>query len=198
MKIICLDLEGVLVPEIWIAFSEVTGIPEFRRTTRDESDYHKLMKYRIDLLNKHNLKLVDIQNVIQKIEPLEGAMDFLASLRKTSQFIILSDTFEEFAMPLLAKLAHPLLFCNSLKISPEGMVSGYEIRKENGKMHAVLALKGLNFRVFSAGDSYNDLDMIKESDSGCLFRAPGTIKAEYPLLPSVETYEELLLKIREF
>ena len=198
LKLICLDLEGVLIPEIWIAFSEVTGIPEFRRTTRDEPDYNKLMNYRIELLAKHKLKLKDIQNVIGNVEPLEGSGNFLAALRKKTQIIILSDTFEEFARPVLAKLDYPTLFCNSLEIAADGSVSGYRIRKENGKKCAVSAFKSLNFKVFAAGDSYNDLSMIQEADSGCLFLAPENIKKEYPQIPSTDTYEELMEKIEEF
>ena len=198
MKLICLDLEGVLIPEIWIAFSEVTGIPEFRRTTRDEPDYNKLMNFRIELLAKHKLKLKDIQKVIGNVEPLEGAGDFLAVLRKKTQFIILSDTFAEFSGPLIAKLDYPTLFCNSLEIAADGSVSGYRIRKEKGKKCAVAAFKSLNFKVFAAGDSYNDLEMIKEADSGCLFRAPENIRKEYPHIPSTETYEEFMEKIEEF
>ena len=198
MNIVCLDLEGVLVPEIWIAFSQATGIPEFQITTRDEPDYNKLMNYRIALLAEHKLKLKDIQNVIGTVEPLEGSGDFLASLRRKTQIIILSDTFEEFAKPLLAKLDYPTLFCNSLEIASDGSVFGYRIRRENGKKQAVSAFKNLNFRVFAAGDSYNDLDMIKEADSGCLFRAPEAIKKEYPRLPSTESYGEFLLMIEKF
>ena len=144
LKLVCLDLEGVLIPEIWIAFSEVTGIPEFRRTTRDEPDYNKLMNFRLELLSKHKLKLKDIQNVIGSVEPLEGACDFVMSLREKTQFVILSDTFEEFAKPLLAKLDYPTLFCNSLEIAADGSVSGYRIRQANGKKHAVSAFKGMN------------------------------------------------------
>ena len=198
LKLVCLDLEGVLIPEIWIAFSEVTGIPEFRRTTRDEPDYSKLMDYRLELLAKHKLKLKDIQNVIGSVEPLEGASDFLAALRKKTQVLILSDTFEEFARPLLAKLDYPTLFCNSLDIAPDGSVSGYRIRQKDGKKQAVAAFKNLNFKVFAAGDSYNDLLMIEEADYGCLFRAPQAIKKEYPQLPSTETYGEFLLMIEHF
>ena len=198
LKLICLDLEGVLIPEIWIAFSEVTGIQEFRRTTREEPDYNKLMRFRIELLTKHKLKLRDIQEVIGSVEPLEGSCDFLAALRKKTQFIILSDTFAEFSGPLIAKLDYPTIFCNSLEIAADGSVSGYRIRRENGKKHAVAAFKSLNFKVFAAGDSYNDLDMIKEADSGCLFRAPENIKLEYPHLPSTETYEDFMEKIEEF
>jgi len=198
MKLICLDLEGVLIPEIWIAFAEATGIQEFRRTTREEPDYDKLMNYRIDLLTKHKLKLKDIQNVIGKMEPLEGSKQFVRLLREKTQFVILSDTFEEFASPFLAKLDYPTLFCNRLDICPDGYVCGYRLRQQNGKKSAVAAFKGLNIKVFAAGDSYNDLDMIMEADSGCLFRAPDGIKKEYPHLPAVDTYDGLLESIIRF
>ena len=198
MRLVCLDLEGVLVPEIWIAFSEATGIPEFRRTTRDEPDYDKLMRFRIELLAKHNLKLADIQRVIGGMEPLEGAVDFVRSLREKTQFIILSDTFEQFAKPLMAKLGYPTLFCNRIETAQDGSVSGYRLRQQNGKMHAVEALKTLNFEIFAAGDSFNDLAMIGKADSGCLFRAPAGIKKDYSHIPCVETYGELLEKIEEF
>ena len=198
MHLVCLDLEGVLVPEIWIAFSEATGIPEFRRTTRDEPDYDKLMRFRIDLLAKHNLKLADIQRVIGGVEVLPGAVDFVQALRERTQLIILSDTFEQFAGPLMAKLGYPALFCNSLETAPDGSVSGYRLRQKNGKMHAVMALKTLNFKVFAAGDSFNDLAMIGEADSGCLFRAPEAIRKDYAHLPYTDTYEGLLANIDAF
>ena len=198
MHLVCLDLEGVLVPEIWIAFSEVTGIPEFKITTRDEPDYDKLMLYRIDLLKKHNLKLVDIQSVIGSMEPLPGAKDFVHKLREKSQFVILSDTFEEFAKPLMAKLGYPVLFCNNILTSPDGSVSSYALRQRNGKKCAVEAFKTMNCRVFAAGDSYNDLDMLKEAHSGCLFRAPDAIKKAHPQFPCADTYDDLLEKINLF
>ena len=198
MRLICLDLEGVLVPEIWIAFSEATGIPEFRRTTRDEPDYDKLMRFRIDLLQKHKLKLSDIQKVIGGMVPLPGAEDFVSSLRERTQFIILSDTFEEFARPLMAKLGYPTLFCNHIETAADGSVSGYTLRQQNGKKCSVAAFKTLNFRVFAAGDSFNDLAMIQEADSGCLFRAPQAIRKEYPQIPCVENYGELLNLIDRF
>ena len=198
LRLVCLDLEGVLVPEIWIAFSEVTGIPEFRITTRDEPDYDKLMKYRIGLLTKYKLKLLDIQNVISNIEPLDGAKEFVKSLREKTQLIILSDTFEEFANPLMAKLNYPTLFCNRIETGRDGFVSGYSLRQKNGKKFAVAALKSLNIKVFASGDSYNDLDMIKEADSGCLFRAPEAIRKEYAQIPCVDTYRELLDEIERF
>ena len=198
MRLICLDLEGVLTPEVWIALSEATGIGEFRRTTRDEPDYDKLMKFRIDLLAEHNLKLTDIQKVIGGMEPLPGAEDFVRDLRERCQFIILSDTFEEFARPFMVKLGYPTLFCNRLKISSDGSVSGYELRQQNGKKHAVAAFKTLNFKVFAVGDSFNDLAMIAEADSGCLFHAPESIRRGYSHMPFAETYEELLEKIDQF
>ena len=190
LHLICLDLEGVLVPEIWIAFSTATGIPEFRRTTRDEPDYNKLMNYRIELLTKHGLKLTDIQKVIGGLEPLPGAMEFVQYLRKKTQIVILSDTFEEFAHPLMAHLGYPTLLCNSMQIADDGSIKGYNLRQQNGKKMAVEAFKKLNFSVFAAGDSYNDLAMIEEADSGCLFRAPGSILKEYPHLPFADTYED--------
>ena len=197
-SLVCLDLEGVLTPEIWIAFSEATGIAEFRRTTRDEPDYDKLMNYRIDLLTKHNLKLGDIQKAIGNMEPLPGAEGFVRDLRERVPFILLSDTFAEFARPLMAKLGYPTLFCNHIKTSPDGSVSGYELRQQNGKKHAVAAFKTLNFNVFAAGDSFNDLAMIEEADSGCLFRAPQAIRKDYAHIPCVDTYGELLEKIDRF
>jgi len=198
LRLICLDLEGVLVPEIWIAFSEATGIPEFRRTTRDEPDYDKLMRFRLDLLSKHKLKLTDIQRVIGGMEPLPGAVDFVQSLRERTQFIILSDTFEQFAKPLMAKLGFPTLFCNSIETAPDGSVSGYRLRQQSGKKQAVTALKTLNFEVFAVGDSFNDLAMIAEADKGCLFRAPPAIRRDNSHLPCVDTYEGLLKEIDSF
>ena len=198
MHLVCLDLEGVLVPEIWIAFSEATGIKEFRRTTRDESDYDKLMRFRIELLAKHNLKLKDIQQVIGRVDVLEGAEDFVRRLREKTQLIILSDTFEQFAGPLMAKLDYPTLFCNSLETAPDGAVSGYRLRQKEGKKCAVRAFKELNFSVFAAGDSYNDLAMIAEADAGCLFRAPEGIRNVHNHIPCVNTYDELLKEIESF
>jgi phosphoserine/homoserine phosphotransferase len=198
LKLICLDLEGVLIPEIWIIFSESVGIPELSRTTRDEPDYSKLMRYRIDLLAKHKLKLTDIQKVIGGMEPLSGAVEFVQDLRERTQLIILSDTFEEFAQPLIAKLGYPALFCNNLITTPDGFVSGYKLRQENGKKHAVEAFKAINFNVFAAGDSFNDLAMIGAADAGCLFRAPDAIRKEYAHFPCVDTYGEFLEKIDLF
>ena len=198
MHLICLDLEGVLVPEIWIAFSEATGISEFRITTRDEPDYDKLMRFRIDLLKKNGLKLANIQKVIGDIEPLPGALDFVRELKEKTQFVILSDTFEEFARPLMAKLGYPTLFCNSMQIAEDGTVLKHILRQQNGKMYAVAAFRNLNIKVFAAGDSFNDLAMIEEADSGCLFRAPEAIRNEYAHIPCADSYEELLNQIDIF
>jgi len=198
MKTVCLDLEGVLVPEIWIAFSQAVNIPELRRTTRDEPDYDKLMSFRIDLLKKNNLKLMDIQKVISGIDPLPGAVEFTNSLRRKTQLIILSDTFEQFAKPLMEKLSWPSIFCNSLELSGDGTVTGYRLRQKNGKYEAVKALKSMNLTVFAAGDSFNDLMMIREADYGCLFLAPDNIKKECPDIECLDTYEELMAKIDNF
>ncbi len=197
MHLVCLDLEGVLVPEIWITFSEVTGIPELRRTTRDEPDYDKLMKYRLRILAEHNLKLKDIQKVIGSMSPLDGASGFLAALKEQTQVVILSDTFSEFAKPLMAKLGYPTLFCNSLIIDSEGSIKDYLMRQKDGKRKSVEALKSLNFKIFAAGDSFNDLSMIRAADAGCLFRPPASIRTQCPDLPSVEDYEGLLEHIEE-
>jgi len=198
MNMICLDLEGVLVPEIWIAFSEAVGVPELRRTTRDEPDYDKLMKFRLDLLKKNNLKLPDIQKVISRMNPLEGALEFTNTLREKTQLIILSDTFEQFAKPLMKKLLWPSLFCNTLEIADDGSVTGYRLRQQNGKREAVKAFKSMNMRIFAAGDSFNDLAMIRESDSGCLFRAPEQIRKDYADIPCVDTFDDLMEKINVF
>lgn len=198
MDIVCLDLEGVLVPEIWINVAKKTGIAELRLTTRDISDYDKLMKGRIEILKAHGLTLSDIQDVIATIEPLEGALDFLNGLRSMAQVLILSDTFTEFAQPLMKQLLWPTLWCNDLVISSEGMIEDYRMRLHDGKYHAIKALKSLNFRTFAAGDSYNDLAMIEEADAGCLFRPPQGIVASHPHLKSTTTYEEFSLVIEEF
>jgi phosphoserine/homoserine phosphotransferase len=198
MKLVCLDLEGVLVPEIWIAFSEATGIPEFRRTTRDEPDYDKLMRFRIGLLKQHGLKLPDIQKVVGTIDPLEGAVEFVKKLKERTQLVILSDTFEEFAKPLMAKLSYPTLFCNSLVVDEAGNITGYKLRQKDGKKHAVIAFKSLNAGVFAAGDSFNDLSMIREADGGCLFRAPQAIRDEYREIKCVDAYDELLGEIVKY
>jgi len=198
MNMVCLDLEGVLVPEIWIAFSEATGINELRRTTRDEPDYDKLMNFRIELLKKNNLKLPDIQKVISGMEPLSGAIDFTDTLREKTQLIILSDTFEQFAKPLMAKLSWPTLFCNSLQVDDDGTVIGYRLRQQNGKKEAVKAFKSINTRIFAAGDSFNDLAMIREADGGCLFRAPEQIRKDCSDLKCADTFDDLLAEINNF
>jgi phosphoserine/homoserine phosphotransferase len=198
MRIVCLDLEGVLVPEIWIAFSEATGIGELRRTTRDEPDYDKLMRFRLDLLQKNKLRLADIQRVISGMDPLPGAVEFTRALRERAQLIILSDTFEQFAMPLMAKLSWPTLLCNSLETGADGSVTGYRLRQRNGKREAVKAFKSINLRVFAAGDSFNDLAMIREADGGCLFRAPDSIRTDCADIPCVDAYDDLLARIDAF
>jgi phosphoserine/homoserine phosphotransferase len=198
MNMVCLDLEGVLVPEIWITFSEAAGIPELRRTTRDEPDYDKLMRFRIDLLKKNNLKLPDIKRVISGMEPLPGAAEFVRILREKTQLIILSDTFEQFAKPLMEKISWPSLFCNSLEAADDGTVTGYRLRQQNGKKEAVKAFKSMNMRVFAAGDSFNDLMMIREADSGCLFRAPEQIRKNCSDLLCVDTFDDLLEEITKF
>jgi phosphoserine/homoserine phosphotransferase len=198
MKLVCLDLEGVLVPEIWIAFSEATGIPELRRTTRDEPDYNKLMNFRLNLLKQNNLKLPDIQKVISGMSPLPGAIEFTNALREKTQLIILSDTFEQFAKPLMEKLSWPTLFCNSLKIADDGSVTGYALRQQNGKKEAVKAFKSANLTVFAAGDSFNDLAMIREADSGCLFRAPQAIRDDCSHIQCVDTFEDMMKIIDSF
>ena len=198
MKIVCLDLEGVLVPEIWIAVSEASGIPELKRTTRDEPDYDKLMNFRLAILKEHNLKLADIQKVIRGMNILEGAEDFVRKLRERTQLIVLSDTYEEFARPLMEKLGWPTLFCNSLETGKNGEITGYRLRQKEGKKHAVAALKTLNMEVFAAGDSFNDLLMIREAHEGCLFRAPEKIRQDHPEIPFTESYDGLLLRIDGF
>ena len=192
MYITCLDLEGVLVPEIWIAFSEVSGIPELRRTTRDEPDYEKLMKWRMGILREHGLGLKEIQNVIANIDPLPGAKAILDELRARTQVVIVSDTFEEFAKPLMKKLGYPTIFCNSLEIDADGMLCGIRMRCPQSKLTTVRALQSIGFETIAAGDSYNDLDMILASRAGFLFRSTEKIKADYPQLPAFETYDELL------
>jgi phosphoserine/homoserine phosphotransferase len=198
VRLVCLDLEGVLVPEIWIAFSEATGIPELRRTTRDEPDYDKLMRFRLDLLEQKGLKLPDIQRVIGGMDVLPGALEFADKIRERAQLIILSDTFEEFAKPLMKKLRYPTLFCNSLECGVDGTITGYKLRQQNGKKEAVRALSSLNMEIFAAGDSFNDLAMIHEAKAGCLFRAPEAIQKEYAHLPCVDTYDDLFKQIETF
>ncbi len=198
MNIICLDLEGVLVPEIWIAFAEKTGIEKLRRTTREEPDYDKLMKYRMEILREHKLTLKDIQDVISTIKPLDGAKEFLDKLRAETQVIILSDTFSEFASPLMKQLGWPTIFCNSLSVDDDGMISGVRMRQDNGKKKAIDGLRAMGFRTFAAGDSYNDLAMIHLADKGCLFRAPENIIKEEPDLKLCNTYEEFYSVIKSF
>lgn len=192
MNIVCLDMEGVLVPEIWIAFSEESGIPELKRTTRDEPDYDKLMRWRLGILKEHGLGLPQIQEVISRIEPLPGAREFLDALREKTQVIILSDTFEEFAMPLMKKLGFPSLFCNSLEVAPDGEITGFKMRIENSKLTTVKGLQSIGFDTIAAGDSYNDLGMIKASKAGFLFKSTEQIKNDNPDLPAYEEFDDLL------
>jgi len=198
MNMVCLDLEGVLIPEIWIAFSEATRIQQLRRTTRDEPDYDKLMNFRIDILKENNLKLPDIQRVISGMEPLEGALEFSMALRDKLQLVILSDTFEQFAKPMMQKLLLPCLFCNTLETAPDGTITGYRLRQPNGKKEAIKAFRSMKMRIFAAGDSYNDLAMINEADAGCLFRAPQAIREECSHLVCVDSFDELLAQVDEF
>jgi len=192
MNVVCLDLEGVLVPEIWIAFSEKTGIPEFRRTTRDEPDYDKLMRFRLELLEKHSLGLKEIQDVIAGIAPLPGAKEFLDALRAKTQVLILSDTFAEFAQPLMKKLGWPTIFCNSLEVAADGKITGYKMRCAQSKLTTVKALQSCGFETIAAGDSFNDLGMIRASKAGFLFRSTEAIKAANPDLPAFESYDDFL------
>lgn len=196
MNIVCLDMEGVITPEIWIKFSEVSGIPELRRTTRDEPDYDKLMKYRIDILREHGLGLKEVQDVIAKIDPMEGAKEFLDELRSLTQVIILSDTFEQFAAPLMQKLGWPTIFCNTLEVSEDGMITGFRMRVSDSKKTTVKALQSIGFETIASGDSYNDLGMIQASKAGFLFKSTDKIKADYPQIPAFETYDELLRAIK--
>ena len=196
MHIVCLDLEGVLVPEIWIAFAEASGIPALKRTTRDEPDYDKLMEYRLNILKEHNLGLKEIQETIAKIEPMEGAKEFLDKLREKTQVIILSDTFTQFATPLMKKLGYPTIFCNSLEIDADGFLSGVKMRCPKSKLTTVRGLQGMGFETIAAGDSYNDLDMILASKAGFLFRSAEKIKTDYPSLPAFEDFNDLLNAIR--
>lgn len=198
MEIICLDLEGVLVPEIWIAFAEKTGIPELKRTTRDEPDYDKLMKFRIDILASKGLSLKDIQSVIATIKPLDGAKEFLDKLRELTQVVILSDTFTEFAKPLMRQLGFPTILCNSLDVDSNGMIVGIKMRQHDGKRKAIEAFRGMDFRTFASGDSYNDLSMIRKADAGCLFRAPENILKEEPDLILCKDYDEFYHEIEKF
>lgn len=197
MYITCLDVEGVLVPEIWVAFAEESGIPELKKITRDEPDYDKLMKWRLGVLKEHGLGLKEIQETIEKIQPLPGAKEFLDELRSFSQVILISDTFAEFASPLMEKLGRPTLFCNSLEVSGNGEITGYKMRVEQTKLTTVKALQSIGFETIASGDSYNDLGMIQASKAGFLFRSTDKIKAEYPHIPAYETYDELLGAIKK-
>ncbi|MBR6146955.1 MAG: bifunctional phosphoserine phosphatase/homoserine phosphotransferase ThrH [Lachnospiraceae bacterium] len=196
MNVVCLDLEGVLVPEIWIAFSEATGIPELRRTTRDEPDYDKLMKFRINILKEHGLGLKEIQETIATIDPLPGAKEFLDKLREITQVVILSDTFDQFAMPLMKKLGWPTLFCNTLEVADNGEITGFKMRCDKSKLTTVKALQSCGFDTIAAGDSFNDLGMIQASKAGFLFRSTEAIKKEYPQYPAFETYDEFYEAIK--
>ena len=196
MYITCLDMEGVLVPEIWIAFAEASGIPELRRTTRDEPDYDKLMAYRLAILKEHGLGLKEIQAVIARIDPLPGAKEFLDALRAETQVIILSDTFEQFAKPLMAKLGWPTIFCNTLTVADSGEITGYQMRCEKSKLTTVKALQSIGYQTIASGASYNDLGMIQASKAGFLFKSTDKIKAEHPELPAYEDFPELLAAIR--
>lgn len=197
MYITCLDLEGVLVPEIWIAFAEASGIPELKRTTRDEPDYDKLMNWRLDILRQHGLGLKEIQETIEKIDPMLGAKEFLDELRSLCQVIIISDTFTQFAAPLMKKLGMPTIFCNSLEVADNGEITGFKMRCEQSKLTTVKALQSIGYDTIASGDSFNDLGMIKASKAGFLFRSTDAIKAEYPQFPAFETYDELLDAIKK-
>jgi phosphoserine/homoserine phosphotransferase len=197
MYITCLDLEGVLVPEIWIAFAEASGIPELKRTTRDEPDYDKLMNWRLDILRQHGLGLKEIQETIAKIDPMPGAKEFLDELRSLCQVIIISDTFTQFAAPLMEKLGMPTIFCNTLEVAENGEITGFKMRCEQSKLTTVKALQSIGYETIASGDSFNDLGMIKASKAGFLFRSTDAIKTDYPEYPAFETYDELLAAIRK-
>ena len=197
MNIVCLDLEGVLVPEIWIAFAEASGIPELKRTTRDEPDYDKLMNWRIGILKEHGLGLKEIQATIEKIDPMPGAREFLDELRSLTQVIIISDTFSQFATPLMKKLGWPTIFCNSLEVAPDGEISGFKMRCEKSKLTTVKALQSIGYDTIASGDSFNDLGMIEASKAGFLFRSTEAIKKDYPQYPAFESYDELLDAIKK-
>ena len=197
MNIVCLDLEGVLVPEIWVAFAEETGIPELKKTTRDEPDYDKLMKWRLGILKEHGLGLKEIQETIAKIDPMPGAKEFLDELRSMTQVIIISDTFTQFAAPLMKKLGLPTIFCNSLEVAENGEITGYRMRVENSKYSTVKALQSIGFETIASGDSHNDLGMIKASKAGFLFKSTEQIKKDYPELPAFESYDDLLHAIQQ-
>ena len=196
MNIVCLDMEGVLVPEIWIAFAEESGIPELKRTTRDEPDYDKLMKWRLEILKEHGLGLKEIQATIAKIDPLPGAKEFLDELRTLTQVVILSDTFEQFAKPLMAKLNWPTIFCNTLEVAPDGAITGYRMRCPQSKLTTVKALQSMGYETIASGDSFNDLGMIQASKAGFLFKSTQAIRADHPELPAFEEFGELLEAIK--
>ena len=196
MNIVCLDMEGVLVPEIWIAFSEASGIPELRRTTRDEPDYNKLMNFRLGILKEHGLGLREIQATIAKIDPLPGAKEFLDELRATTQVLILSDTFEQFAKPLMEKLNWPTIFCNTLEVAPGGEITGFKMRCEKSKLTTVKALQSIGYETIAAGDSFNDLAMIQAGKAGFLFKSTEQIKKDYPQIPAYEEFGDLLAAIK--
>ncbi len=196
MYITCLDMEGVLVPEIWIAFAEASGIPELKKTTRDEPDYDKLMQYRLNILKEHGLGLKEIQATIAKIDPMPGAKEFLDELRSCCQVIILSDTFEQFATPLMKKLGWPTIFCNTLEVAEDGSITGYKMRCEKSKYTTVKALQSIGYETIASGDSFNDLGMIQASKAGFLFKSTEQIKADYPQIPAFEEYDELLAAIK--
>ena len=196
MNIVCLDMEGVLVPEIWIAFAEASGIPELKRTTRDEPDYDKLMRWRLDILKKHGLGIREIQATIARIDPLPGAKEFLDALRKDTQVIILSDTFEQFAKPLMKKLGWPTLFCNTLEVAPDGEITGFQMRCPQSKLTTVRGLQSIGYDTIAAGDSFNDLGMIQASKAGFLFKSTDAIKADHPEVPAYEEFSDLLRAIR--
>ncbi len=198
MTVVCLDLEGVLVPEIWISFAKASGIPELTRTTRDEPDYVKLMKWRLGILEEHNLGLKEIQAIIEKIEPMDGAKAFLDELRSLTQVMIVSDTFTQFGMPLMKKLGYPTLLCNTLEVAEDGKITGYKMRVEKSKFTTVRALQAMGYETIAAGDSYNDLGMIQASKAGFLFKSTEKIKADHPELPAFESYDELLSAIKKY
>ena len=197
MNIVCLDLEGVLVPEIWIAFAKASNIPELKRTTRDEPDYDKLMKWRLGILKEHGLGLKEIQQTIAQIDPMPGAKEFLDELRSMTQVIIISDTFTQFASPLMKKLGWPTIFCNSLEVAPDGEITGFKMRCEKSKYTTVKALQSIGYDTIASGDSHNDLGMIEASKAGFLFKSTDQIKADHPELPAYETYDELLAAIKK-
>lgn len=197
MNIVCLDMEGVLVPEIWIAFAKASGIPELTRTTRDEPDYNKLMQYRLNILKEHKLGLNEIRAIIEQIEPLDGAKEFLDALRKKTQAVILSDTFTQFGMPLMEKLGYPTLLCNTLEVAENGEITGFKMRIENSKYSTVKALQSIGYETIAVGDSYNDLGMIRASKAGFLFRSTDKIKADNPDLPAYEKFDDLMAAIKK-